>query len=58
MEERETARKEYYDYYTGKEWGDSKGYDLCVDVSKLGFEKTAEMMIAFIDSVFSKKAEK
>ena len=58
VEERETARKEYYDYYTGKEWGDSKGYDLCVDVSKLGFEKTAEMMIAFIDSVFSKKAEK
>lgn len=58
VEERETARKEYYDYYTGKEWGDSKGYDLCVDVSKLGFEKTASMMIDFIDSVFGKKAEK
>lgn len=58
VEEREAARKEYYDYYTGKEWGDSKGYDLCVDVSKLGFEETGKMMIAFIDSVFGKKAEK
>lgn len=58
VEERESARKEYYDYFTGKEWGDSKGYDLCVDVSKLGFEETAKMMIRFIDSVFDKKAEK
>lgn len=58
VEERESARKEYYDYYTGREWGDSKGYDLCVDVSKLGLEETAKMMIAFIDSVFGKKAEK
>lgn len=58
VEERESARKEYYDYYTGKEWGNSNGYDLCVDVSKLGFEKTAEMMIEFIDSIFSKKEEK
>ncbi len=58
VEERESARKAYYDYYTGKEWGDSKGYDLCVDVSKLGLEATAKMMIAFIDSVFGKKAEK
>ncbi|MCQ2190856.1 MAG: cytidylate kinase-like family protein [Paludibacteraceae bacterium] len=58
VEEREAARKEYYDYYTGREWGDSKGYDLCIDVSKLGLEETAKMMIAFIDSVFGKKAEK
>ncbi|MCQ2188351.1 MAG: cytidylate kinase-like family protein [Paludibacteraceae bacterium] len=58
VEERESARKSYYDYYTGKEWGDSKGYDLCVNVSKLGFEETAQMMIAFIDSIFSKKEEK
>lgn len=58
VEEREAARKEYYDYFTGKEWGDSKGYDLCVDVSKLGIEETATMMIHFIDSLFGKKAKK
>lgn len=38
----ERERASYYNYYTGKRWGDSASYHLCVDASILGQEKTAE----------------
>ena len=35
-------RKEYYYYHTGKKWESAKNYDLCIDTSKLGLEKSVE----------------
>ena len=35
-------RKEYYYYHTGKTWESVKNYDLCIDTSKLGIEKSVE----------------
>ena len=35
-------RKEYYYYHTGKTWESAKNYDLCIDTSKLGIEKSVE----------------
>lgn len=40
-------RREYYRYYTGREWDDYRNYDLCLDSSQLGFEKTAESIQAY-----------
>ena len=34
----ENERSTYYNYYTGKEWGHSASYDLCVNSSLLGLE--------------------
>ncbi len=41
------ARASYYNYYSSLKWGRMDGYDLCIDTSKLGVEKTAEQIIAF-----------
>ena len=35
-------RGEYYHYYTGREWSSALNYDLCLDSSKLGYEKCIE----------------
>ena len=41
-------RKEYYYYHTGKKWESVKNYDLCIDTSKLGFEKSVKYIKEYI----------
>ncbi len=38
------SRASYYNYYSSKEWGDAKSYDLCIDSSLLGIEGTVELL--------------
>ena len=47
IQKEDKARASYYNYYTSSKWGRMDGYDLCIDTSKLGIEKTAEQIIAF-----------
>lgn len=42
-------RAAYYEFYTGKKWGDAAGYHLCLDVSKLGTEKTVDAICSYIE---------
>ncbi len=51
ISEQEHERASYYNYYTGKRWGDSTSYDLCVDASLLGQEKTAAWIAEWIRGV-------
>ena len=44
----ESERSTYYNYYTGKEWGHSASYDLCINSSLLGLEGTAEFIEGFV----------
>lgn len=37
-------RAAYYNFYTGKRWGDMEGYDLSVDVSTIGIDKTVQII--------------
>lgn len=37
-------RAGYYNFYTGKKWGRSENYHLCVDSALLGVEGTAQMI--------------
>ena len=41
-------RASYYNYYTNKEWGDAKGYDLCLNSSKLGVDGTVKAILEYI----------
>lgn len=41
-------RSDYYKYYTGREWTDARNYDLCLDSSKLGFERCVEEIKAYM----------
>ena len=41
-------RRDYHRYYTGQDWTDFRNYDLMLDVSKLGVDKTAELISQYI----------
>ena len=41
------TRREFYNFFTFRNWGEAANYDLCIDSSVLGIEKTAEFIIAF-----------
>lgn len=45
-------RAEYYKYYTGRNWEDAKNYDLCLNSSKLGFQKCVEIVKSYLDIRF------
>lgn len=42
------SRASYYNYYTDKVWGAAESYDLCINSSLYGIEKTVEYIKAFI----------
>ena len=49
---KESTRSSYYNYYTGRKWGDGANYDLCVNSSLLGIEGTARLISRFIRERF------
>ena len=38
------SRASYYNYYSSKDWGEAKSYDLCIDSSLLGIEGTVALL--------------
>lgn len=57
IENKESSRASYYNYYTGKQWGHSTSYDLCLNSSLLGLEGTVRFIAAFIRSRFDGEKE-
>lgn len=41
-------RAEYYKYYTGHEWNDSRNYDFCLNTSSMSYEKLIEVVKEYI----------
>ena len=52
IEQGESERATYYNYYTGKKWGAAESYDLCIDSSILGLVETEKMIALFIRKKF------
>ena len=48
IEQKEKNRAEYYNYYTGKQWGYAASYDFCIDASLVGFEATERIIADFV----------
>jgi cytidylate kinase len=44
LEEKDKKRQVYYKNYTGRTWGLSMNYDLCLNSGKFGIEKCAEII--------------
>ncbi len=53
MAKTDKFRSDYYQYYTGRNWMNAQNYDLCLNSSKLGFEKCVEEIKAYIKVRFS-----
>ena len=45
MQKLEAARRVYYEQFTGKKWGDSRNYTLCLDTGFLGFDMSVQMIV-------------
>lgn len=43
------VRRSYYNFNTDQEWGAASNYDLCVNVSRRGIDKTVELILDFIE---------
>ena len=52
IEQKESKRAAYYNYYTGKKWGAAESYDLCIDTSILGIMETEKLIADFIRKKF------
>ena len=51
IDELDRARAAYYKYHTGKTWDDPANYDLCINTSKYGFERTVEIILAYMRTI-------
>ncbi len=49
----DSQRRNYHNTYCDYKWGDSRHYDLIINSSKLGIEKTAKCLAAYIRERFS-----
>lgn len=49
IEELESARAEYYNFFTNKTWGAAASYELCLNSSRLTLEECADTIIRFIE---------
>jgi len=47
-------RKAYHNYYSKMKWGDSRGYDICINSSLMGVEETAEALYSVLRSHIDK----
>lgn len=49
MNRHDRKRKAYHNSHSKIAWGDSRGYDLCINSSKLGIDKAARLIEEYIE---------
>lgn len=52
IEETDKKRADYYNYYTFKKWGAASSYDLCLNTSVLGMDRTIDIISRTINELF------
>jgi cytidylate kinase len=52
MEENDRERTAYIRACTGQDWLDSRLYDLCINTSRTGVDKTVELISACVKARF------
>lgn len=48
MRNNDKKRKDYHNYYCTGKWGDSRNYDISINSSKLGIDKTVDYLESYI----------
>lgn len=51
LDQEDKKRAQYYNYYTGQEWGAGKNYDLVVNTSRDSLEHIADALLAYIHAI-------
>lgn len=42
-------RADYYKYYTGKDWNDTRNYDFCLNTASMSYEKLIDVVKSYIE---------
>ena len=42
-------REKYYNFYTGRRWGDSRNYHISIDTSKIGVDGAVDVIVDYIE---------
>lgn len=50
LEKENRTRERYYNYYTGQKWGEPQNYNLMINTSRTGTEKTVDFILDYVDS--------
>lgn len=53
MKRHDKKRRQYHNRHSSFRWGDSRNYDLCINSSKLGLDRTAEALEDYIKARIS-----
>lgn len=48
LEKEDKTRERYYNYYTGRTWGDPQNYDMMINTSRISLEKAADLICKVI----------
>ncbi|HJC57652.1 MAG TPA: cytidylate kinase-like family protein [Candidatus Eisenbergiella intestinipullorum] len=48
MARKDWERKSYHNYYCKGKWGDSRNYDLSINSSRLGIDRTVDLLEAYV----------
>ena len=51
VEQTDERRKDFQSYYTGEDWGYAGNYDICLNESVLGTDKTIEVICHFVEDM-------
>lgn len=46
--QKDKARRDYYYFHTGQEWGKKENYDICLNTSSFGYEGCADIIAALV----------
>ena len=51
LEKMDKQRSTYYNYYTGKVWGKSDHYDLCINAGRQGVDGAMEVILTYVNAL-------
>ncbi len=49
LKRHDKKRKQYHNFHAEGKWGDSRTYDICINSSRLGIEKTVELLKCYVE---------
>ena len=50
LKEKDKRRTVNYQHYTGRTWGNSENYDICLNTATIGVEKAAELILSLLEN--------
>ena len=51
VQKADKRRANYYSFYSGKKWGATENYDLCINSTKLTIDQAADIIIKYLDVI-------